>query len=372
MMQLAKLLPTDEGVDGLREWVDSFRAGLFEHQSIEVTGFGYFTLDRDTIEFKAKVPFYEEIKTKKRSHPKRDGVVGTIARAFREGYDAVTLDGIGTFVAVERPTGDGIFVKLAVDDSFRGKTIADLEEMMLSDDADAQSIAYAAPKLRALGSTTTVERLVAMLCGKGQPNVRARAALALGYLAPLSKPAVPELIGAARDKSSDVRGDVFFALGELGPHAGKAVDVLARGLDDADSLCRRRAAFSLGQIGEAAKPAVAALVACFEREPDPMSREVIIQSLGEIKDPKATPTIISAIQDQDEDVQTAALRALRGWKASGPAKKFLQELVAKNEAEIKKVISGFGGRSKLDQFGAELVELLQEQNRLARKLLPKT
>jgi hypothetical protein len=62
---------------------------------------------------------------------------------------------------------------------------------------------------------------------------------------------------------------------------------------------------------------------------------------------------------------------LRGWKATGATKKLLQERVAKNEAEIKKIISDFGGRSKLDSFATELVGLLQEQNKLARKLLPK-
>jgi hypothetical protein len=361
METLGSLLPSGEGVAGLREWVGQLRAAIVQWSPTEVTGLGYFTLDKSGLKFKAKVAFYEDIRAAKPAKD-RDEVVGAMAQAFREGHDAIAIEGIGTFFTIPRPTGDGVFVKLR-DDSFQAQTIAELEAQILDDDAFCTN----GEKLRHMNSTASVDRLAAAL-GAHSPAQRARAAEALGYMAPMSAPAIDALIAVVDDSSAQVCASAVFTLGVL--KAKTAADAIAGVIDHKNALCRERAAEALYAIG--VKGAGPKLLARFKRERELAVRVAIVKALGKVGDHAALSVILSALRDPDEELQSAALVALRAMgRTSGAAVKAIKELIAKNEAEITDVIEKFGGKSNLDDFGAELVGALQQQNKLARKALPR-
>ena len=191
-----------------------------------------------------------------------------------------------------------------------------------------------------------VPRLIEAL---GVKEVRLRAAAIIARIGPPAKAAVPALVDALGDESSETRNEVLFALGAIGPEAKAAVPAIAKALRDPDMNVRYAACYALCQIGPAAMPAKSELVGnlggadqflamasacalarvhpeCPETaaksvpvlieslgEPDVMTRLHAAQALGCLgplaKD--AVPVLKKALDDPNETVRAAASEALK-------------------------------------------------------------
>jgi HEAT repeat protein len=193
--------------------------------------------------------------------------------------------------------------------------------------------AQAAFMLAELGVTEAVDK-IAVLLKHEEPRVRMEAAAALQIL---NDPrAVPALLEAMRDSDANVRYNAMQtlrrlntpeaeaavvaglqdpvadnrqaaaqALGEM--KAEEAVEPLTRTLGDGDGWVRNAAMQALSQIGG---PAAADAVATFLAPSKPQDLRVIAaETLGRMA-PEAVPYLIQALNDENEDVQAAAMRAL--------------------------------------------------------------
>ncbi|MDD7942873.1 HEAT repeat domain-containing protein [Actinomycetospora lutea] len=155
---------------------------------------------------------------------------------------------------------------------------------------------------------------------------RTLAALALGSA---SDPrAVPALATLLRADNPDLCAQAFSLL--AGIHDPSAVDVLVTALVDAGSDSRRAACVALGGLLSSCRPARAAVDAALAASADDSAspREVLIGLLKTWRAPqaqpaqlialrRAMPSVVAALDDPDDDVVSAALRALES--ASRPA-----------------------------------------------------
>lgn len=213
------------------------------------------------------------------------------------------------------------------------------------DGASPQALDAVMDVMAGLGEKV-VPRLIEAL---GAKEVRRRAAAILARIGPPAKAAVPALVDALGDESSETRNEVLFALGAIGPGAEAAVPAIAKALHDPDMNVRYAACYALSQIGPAAMPAKSDLVAnlgsadqflamasacalarvhpeCPETapksvpalvkglaEPDAMSRlhaAEALRCLGPLaKD--AVPALQKAAKDASDDVRDAASQALK-------------------------------------------------------------
>ncbi|HEX9929287.1 MAG TPA: HEAT repeat domain-containing protein [Pyrinomonadaceae bacterium] len=158
--------------------------------------------------------------------------------------------------------------------------------------------------------------------------VRAEAARAVVYLA--STDAVQSLLPLLSDKSEFVRREAAFALGRI--YDKTAVNSLIRVLQtDKTASVRAAAAIALGQISDerAIEPLSQVLLAPMTKKNrviDEFVRRSAARSLGQIRNRKAAPTLISALRDKTntDDVRREAARSL-GVIADSSAIQVLQE-----------------------------------------------
>jgi HEAT repeat protein len=129
-----------------------------------------------------------------------------------------------------------------------GKSVAELELMLQSDDPDMQ---------------------VAAAFGLGQHGAQAQ-------------PAVPALINALNGKETLVRAHAALALGRIGPDAHAAVRALTDRLSDPEWTVRRQAALALGRIGKAAQAAIPALEEMAE-DSDQLMRKAAEEALANVR-----------------------------------------------------------------------------------------
>jgi HEAT repeat protein len=94
------------------------------------------------------------------------------------------------------------------------------------------------------GGRTALQVLIALLKDEDS-NVRQEAAVALGNLGPLAKPAIPALSATLTDQDSTVRYRAAEALGHIGPNA---VGSLVEALKDEDPRVRWSAEEALKKI----------------------------------------------------------------------------------------------------------------------------
>jgi hypothetical protein len=91
------------------------------------------------------------------------------------------------------------------------------------------------------------------------PAAQAQGALGLSVHGAQSRPAVESLVALLGSPRADVRRQSALALGKIGPDATDAVPGLTGLLDDPEWTVRRQAAMALGEIGAASRPALPAL-----------------------------------------------------------------------------------------------------------------
>jgi HEAT repeat protein len=141
-----------------------------------------------------------------------------------------------------------------------------------------------------------------------QPNARAGAAKALGWMGAKVEPAGGPLIQILRDKEAGARELASEALGEIG--AG-VVPLLTQALGDHSPEVRSGAALALGRIGPEAKPAVLALSSAV-MDKEAAVRASAVAALGSLGPAAKTviPSIVAGITDNQDAVRRAAVEAL--------------------------------------------------------------
>jgi hypothetical protein len=201
------------------------------------------------------------------------------------------------------------------------KDIAGLVKALQYNDFSVQS--EAAKALGSLGSPAMDELIRALK--KKDKQTR------LGIIEALTEirdpRAVPALIETIRDQSSEVKWETAIALGEIGDP--QATGPLVNALKDYDKYVRYGAAFALAKIGwkpadetEKAfyfagmqewkavrmigKPAIPALSHILN-DRDSNVRQKVIEILGEIGDPDATPALVRSLGDENSEVRWKAV-----------------------------------------------------------------
>jgi HEAT repeat protein len=155
--------------------------------------------------------------------------------------------------------------------------------------------------LARVGLPVETEPLLIELLGDGEKYVREMAALGLHVLG-CPDAAIDPLRRALRDPDEGVRDHAVWALGSAGDRGGPAVPDLAALLAVEDA--RFGVIRSLGRIGPAARAAVPALIELARDPRDPR----VLQTLGEIGDPRAEPVLRAAARSTYPEIRDAA-----GW-----------------------------------------------------------
>jgi HEAT repeat protein len=201
------------------------------------------------------------------------------------------------------------------------KDIAGLVKALRYNDVDVQS--RIADILGSLGTEATDELVRALK--KKDKNTR------LGIIEALTQikdpRAVPALMKTLKDESSEVRWETAIALGEIGEQ--KAIEPLIYALKDHDKYVRYGAAFALAEIGwkpaddeqkafyfasmqewkaveligKSAIPALSHIL----NDRDSNVRQKVIEILGEIGDPAATPALVRSLGDANSEVRWKAV-----------------------------------------------------------------
>jgi cyclophilin family peptidyl-prolyl cis-trans isomerase/HEAT repeat protein len=154
------------------------------------------------------------------------------------------------------------------------------DQRLIRDASDSTVLTHVVEELEALVQKVPMEPDLVALLSDGEPQIRRRAALALGRLG--LKEAVEPLISSLGDPQVEVRQMSAFALGLVGDI--QATSALVDTLEDFEPIVQGRAAEALGRIGAVdAAPAIGRLVssyitAAYDLDPDdlsyPLSAEV--------------------------------------------------------------------------------------------------
>jgi beta-lactamase regulating signal transducer with metallopeptidase domain/HEAT repeat protein len=160
-------------------------------------------------------------------------------------------------------------------------------------------------------SATVVEALSTALKRDASPKVRASAAWALGNIG--DRESVEALADALSDSSRGVRMRAAWAIGNAEPkQAPKALLAL---LSDKDTDVRQIAAWALFNIQD--PDAVPALDAAMRRETDRDTQRALIRAMASTGE-KSVEAIKRLIDSKDNDVRSAAIRALAGGGGGDP------------------------------------------------------
>jgi hypothetical protein len=152
----------------------------------------------------------------------------------------------------------------------------------------------------------------------------------IGALSEIRDPrSIPCLKDALSDKNSEVRWQAAIALGEIDDPA--VIKPLVTALQDTDKYVRHGSAFALAKRGwkpendkelsdyfvgmqewdaakEIGKPAISSLARSL-KDKDSGIRTQAIDTLGEIKDPDATPALMRSLADENREVRWHAVVA---------------------------------------------------------------
>lgn len=143
------------------------------------------------------------------------------------------------------------------------------------------------------------------------PEVRQKAANALGAIGPAAKAAIPSLIHALGDKNWALRAAAAGALGGIGPQTKEVVPSLIRVLkEDRFDEVRWSAAVALAVIGPDAKAAVLALIEALKDNSlkrNGWAPEDALARIGMV----AIPKLIHALEDKDSNVRIGVAWALK-------------------------------------------------------------
>jgi HEAT repeat protein len=124
-------------------------------------------------------------------------------------------------------------------------------------------------------------------------------------------PAVPEIIKALDHPNPEVRCKAAQALGAIGISADSSVPTLIKRIHDNEPLVRKHAIEAVTKMGTRAKQAVDALVAVVQSSTDVELRVCAARALGDIgPDAYAAVSVLNVVAREPDPLRTAALTAL--------------------------------------------------------------
>jgi HEAT repeat protein len=187
-------------------------------------------------------------------------------------------------------------------DRLIGRPGAEIEtEIELLKHRDEARRTAAAETLAGKGEPAVLPLLAAL--GDHHPGVRAGAAYALGKIG--DRRAVEPLLGLLKDDNEHVRGVAVPALRRL--NDPRAAGPLIAALNDPHASVRLQASSALAELKDA--QAVPALIGALN-DTDPAVRRQTANTLGQLDDPQAVPALIGALEDSDREVRLQAAGAL--------------------------------------------------------------
>jgi HEAT repeat protein len=186
--------------------------------------------------------------------------------------------------------------------------LVDVLEAALGDEDGGVRI-QAAYALGKIGAPQTMPRFLKAL-GDREVKVKIVSAQAIWQIAKRTE-GVPVLADALRDRDTDVRITAAAALGKFGRAARPAVPALSDALKDSNAEVRAYAAAALHHIGPEAKPAVGALLEALSNS-DPTRRAHAAYALSGMGSEarEAAAALRKALDDPDGEVRLFAARAV--------------------------------------------------------------
>jgi HEAT repeat protein len=174
-----------------------------------------------------------------------------------------------------------------------------------------ESAARALEQIGAPAARPAVPALLRLLNADPIPEVRRRAALALGRIDPTAADVIGEAARSLRtDRDTTVRVSAAVLLMASGDAAARVWDVLTDALTDDSSAVRLYSAAALARTpgGESAVPRLLAAV----EDDDPVVRTEAIGLIVELRRDRSEviPLLVNALHDVDPDVRGAAADAL--------------------------------------------------------------
>jgi HEAT repeat protein len=139
--------------------------------------------------------------------------------------------------------------------------------------------------------------------------------LLIGYLPRRTKAAVPALVRTLQDKEPKVRLAAATVLANFGPDARPAIEPLTEALKDQDAGVRVQAAATLGRIDPKRTETMLAFIIRILREGESRDRLRAAYALGDLKSEAALAPLGKAVEDDNEEVRSAAVSALRKFGA---------------------------------------------------------
>jgi HEAT repeat protein len=259
--------------------------------------------------------------------------------------------------------------------------------------ARAELAPYAEDALVRIGSTGVPSLTEAL--GNIHPELRHRAACALGRIGPDAIDALPALILSLREvvphggggiltfaHSHDINGHAINALGRIGEgavpgltkalanpdvrirrgatlalltmtpeHARCAVTALVDALGDRDQDVRCGAIDALGGLGPMAASAVPALLAALTA-PSPVVRRAVVHSIGRIREDglSAMAALGVASRDSDEGVRSCAIGALEAIGGDSAVHLLIKATRDTTDRVASQVVAALGSLAALPQL----------------------
>jgi HEAT repeat protein len=184
---------------------------------------------------------------------------------------------------------------------------------------------------------------------------RARAAALLGRIR--SESAVDPLVARLHDESEDVRTVAARSLAAIG-HP-KAVHALAAALADPSRWTASAVAADLVDMGPAAVPTLLEIAAGADSE-QPGAREAAVMAvrvLGEIRDPRAEPVLISLLKNADLNLRAraaAALGSVGGPRTPPALRAALRDPAWQVRAQAAASLGSLGDRGSVEALSAAI------------------
>jgi HEAT repeat protein len=190
-----------------------------------------------------------------------------------------------------------------------------LEKALQDSDPKVRGAAAEALTMHVPAVRGDVTKLVELLKGK-EPEVRAPAARALGLLGEKAKPALPDLLAAARVDDRSLRRACFVTLKAIKAPPAEVMPVLRPGLKDDDVEVRRAALGLAAQAGPAAKDLLPSMV---EALADSDVRVPALDALKQLgPDAKEHAPAVASLLATDKTLRKDTLEAIEAMKPTGP------------------------------------------------------
>jgi HEAT repeat protein len=186
--------------------------------------------------------------------------------------------------------------------------------------------AHALATISAWSVGQPVHQLAEVLRLDPSAAVCTEAALALFYMGPAAKPAVPALIDALGDEDEHLRVAAMSALAAIGPDARDAVPALVRLLHSSSRFTVGVSAQTLEAIGPDAKAAMPALLDML-KAPDEETKGFAMRALIEIAPATAIPLFMEILHDKGQRKLWATTIAAMAVPEAKPHVPFLMKLL---------------------------------------------